>query len=169
MNTYKGKMQAKLAWRVNDGPVVVETRDLGQVPVMIRSNRCNLQGAFPKELIKHHEESEEFGGYFLVNGIEKLIRLLIVPRRNHVIALIRGSFTNRGPTYSTYGTAIRCTRPDQTSQTNTVHYLTDGGSMLRFAWRKQEYLVPTMLILKVNSRNNEKKGETRRKQNISET
>ncbi|KAG0374389.1 MAG: hypothetical protein J3R72DRAFT_226730 [Linnemannia gamsii] len=148
LNTYKGKLQAKLAWRVNDGPVVVETRDMGLVPVMIRSNRCNLEGAFPKELIKHHEESEEFGGYFLVNGIEKLIRLLIVPRRNHVIALIRSSFTNRGPTYSTFGTAIRCTRPDQTSQTNTVHYLTDGGSMLRFAWRKQEYLVPTMLVLK---------------------
>ncbi|KAG0281790.1 hypothetical protein BGZ95_010443 [Linnemannia exigua] len=148
LNTYKGRLQAKLAWRVNDGPVVVETRDMGLVPVMIRSNRCNLEGAFPKELIKHHEESEEFGGYFLVNGIEKLIRLLIVPRRNHVIALIRSSFTNRGPTYSTFGTAIRCTRPDQTSQTNTVHYLTDGGSMLRFAWRKQEYLVPTMLVLK---------------------
>ncbi|KAF9584296.1 DNA-directed RNA polymerase I subunit rpa2 [Lunasporangiospora selenospora] len=148
LNTYKGKMQAKLAWRVNDGPVVVETKDMGMVPVMIRSNRCNLEGAFPKELVRHHEESEEFGGYFLVNGIEKLIRLLIVPRRNHVIALIRPSFTNRGPTYSHYGTAIRCTRLDQTSQTNTVHYLTDGGSMLRFAWRKQEYLVPTMLILK---------------------
>ncbi|KAG0261299.1 DNA-directed RNA polymerase I subunit rpa2 [Mortierella polycephala] len=148
LNTYRGKMQAKLAWRVNDGPVVVETRDLGQVPVMIRSNRCNLQGAYPKELIRHHEESEEFGGYFLVNGIEKLIRLLIVPRRNHVVALIRPSFTNRGPTYSSYGTTIRCTRPDQTSQTNTVHYLTDGGSMLRFAWRKQEYLVPTMMVLK---------------------
>ncbi|KAF9930755.1 DNA-directed RNA polymerase I subunit rpa2 [Modicella reniformis] len=148
LNTYRGRLEAKLAWRINDGPVVIETQDLGLVPIMVRSNRCNLEGAFPKELIRHHEESEEFGGYFLVNGIEKLIRLLIVPRRNHVIALIRSSFTNRGPTYSNYGTSIRCARPDQTSQTNTVHYLTDGGSMLRFAWRKQEYLVPTMLILK---------------------
>ncbi|KAF9362760.1 DNA-directed RNA polymerase I subunit rpa2 [Mortierella sp. NVP85] len=148
LTTYRGKLQAKLVWRVNDGPPETETRDLGQVPIMIRSNRCNLEGAFPKELIQHHEESEEFGGYFLVNGIEKLIRLLIVPRRNHVIALIRPSFTKRGPTYSNYGTSIRCARPDQTSHTNTVHYLTDGGSMLRFAWRKQEYLVPTMLILK---------------------
>ncbi|KAG0233969.1 DNA-directed RNA polymerase I subunit rpa2 [Actinomortierella wolfii] len=148
LTTYRGKLQAKLAWRVNDGPVVVETRDLGLVPVMVRSNRCNLEGAFPKELVRRHEESEEFGGYFIVNGIEKLIRLLIVPRRNHVIALIRPSFTNRGPMYSHFGTAIRCARPDQTSQTNTVHYLNDGSSMLRFAWRKQEYLVPTMLILK---------------------
>ncbi|KAG0238636.1 putative DNA-directed RNA polymerase I subunit RPA2 [Mortierella sp. GBAus27b] len=146
--TYRGKLQAKLAWRVNDGPIGVDVRDLGQVPIMIRSNRCNLEGAYPKELIRHHEESEEFGGYFLVNGIEKLIRLLIVPRRNHVIALIRPSFTKRGPTYSNYGTSIRCVKPDQTSQTNTVHYLTDGGSMLRFAWRKQEYLIPTILVLK---------------------
>ncbi|KAI8594936.1 hypothetical protein EDD21DRAFT_314008, partial [Dissophora ornata] len=41
----------------------------------------------PKELTKHREEST-FEGYFTVNGIEKLIRLLTVPRLNHVIALI---------------------------------------------------------------------------------
>ncbi|KAG0732289.1 hypothetical protein G6F23_014466 [Rhizopus arrhizus] len=88
------------------------------------------------------------GGYFIVNGIEKLIRLLIVPRRNHVTAIIRNSFQNRGPTYSTFGCAIRCARRDQTTLTNTIHYLTDGNVMFRFAWRKQEYLLPAMLVFK---------------------
>ncbi|KAF7727777.1 DNA-directed RNA polymerase I subunit rpa2 [Apophysomyces ossiformis] len=148
LTTYRGKLSVKLCWRVNDGPVTSETRELGQVPIMVRSNRCNLKGMFPKQLIARHEESEEMGGYFVVNGIEKLIRLLIVPRRNHVTAIIRNSFQNRGPTYSQYGCAIRCARRDQTTQTNTVHYLVDGNVMLRFAWRKQEYMVPAMLILK---------------------
>jgi len=37
------------------------------------------------------------GGYFVVNGLEKLIRLLIVNRRNYVLGITRPSFTKRGP------------------------------------------------------------------------
>lgn len=100
------------------------------------------------DMVKHHEEPEEFGGYFIVNGNERLIRFLILPRRNHVIALMRPSFANKGPSYSHYAVQIRGVRPDQTSVTNTLHYLRNGSAMLRFTWRKQEYVVPIMLILK---------------------
>jgi DNA-directed RNA polymerase beta subunit len=47
----------------------------------------NSHGLAPfKELVEAKEESEELGGYFIVNGIEKLIRMLIVQRRNHPMA-----------------------------------------------------------------------------------
>lgn len=100
------------------------------------------------ELVARHEEPEEFGGYFVINGNERLIRYLILPRRNQVIALSRPSFTNRGPSYTPSAVQIRCVRPDQTSVTNTLHYLSNGSAMLRFSWRKQEYVIPIMLILK---------------------
>lgn len=100
------------------------------------------------DLVKKHEEPEEFGGYFVINGNERLIRYLILPRRHHAIGLVRPSFTNRGPSYTPYAVQIRCVRPDQTSVTNTLHYLSNGSAMLRFSWRKQEYVVPIMLILK---------------------
>jgi len=100
------------------------------------------------DLVKKHEEPEEFGGYFVINGNERLIRYLILPRRNHVIALIRPSFVNRGPSYTPQAVQIRCVRPDQSSATNTLHYLSNGSAMLRFSWRKQEYVIPIMLILK---------------------
>lgn len=100
------------------------------------------------ELVRHHEEPEEFGGYFIINGNERLIRYLILPRRNHVIALNRPSFTNRGPSYTQHAVQIRCVRPDQTSITNSLHYLTNGSAMLRFSWRKQEYVIPIMLVFK---------------------
>ena len=100
------------------------------------------------ELVRHHEEPEEFGGYFIINGNERLIRYLILPRRHHVISLVRPSFVNRGPSYTPYAVQIRCVRPDQTSVTNTLHYLSNGSAMLRFSWRKQEYVIPIMLILK---------------------
>ena len=37
-----------------------------------------------KKLVAHGEEAEEFGGYFVINGNEKLIRMLIMPRRHFV-------------------------------------------------------------------------------------
>ena len=100
------------------------------------------------ELVKRHEEPEEFGGYFVINGNERLIRYLILPRRNHVISLMRPSFVNRGPSYTQFAVQIRGVRPDQTSATNTLHYLSNGSAMFRFTWRKQEYVIPIMLILK---------------------
>lgn len=115
---------------------------------MVRSVRCNLRGMSSAELVRHHEEPEEFGGYFIVNGNERLIRYLILPRRNHVISLTRPSFTNRGPSYTPHAVQIRCVRSDQTSVTNTLHYLSNGSAMFRFSWRKQEYVIPIMLILK---------------------
>lgn len=102
----------------------------------------------PDELVKAKEETEELGGYFIVNGIEKIIRMLQVNRRNYPMAIKRGAFTNRGAGYTPYGIIIRCVRPDQTSQTNGLHYLSDGNVNLRFSWRKAEYLVPAMMVLK---------------------
>jgi DNA-directed RNA polymerase I subunit RPA2 len=88
------------------------------------------------------------GGYFIVNGIEKLIRMLIVQRRNHPMAIIRQSFINRGRSYTNMGVQIRSVRPDQSSQTNVLHYLNDGNVTFRFSWRKNEYLVPIVMVLK---------------------
>ena len=102
----------------------------------------------PDQLVKAKEETEELGGYFIVNGVEKIIRMLLVQRRNYPMAISRGAYTNRGPGYTKYGIAIRCVRPDQTSQTNALHYLSDGNVNIRFSWRKAEYLLPVMMVLK---------------------
>jgi DNA-directed RNA polymerase I subunit RPA2 len=102
----------------------------------------------PHQLVMAKEESEELGGYFIVNGNEKLIRLLIATKRNHPMALARPSWQNRGKSYTKYGILLRSVRPDETSQTNTLHYLEDGNINFRFSWRKNEYLVPVVMILK---------------------
>ncbi|KAI9292562.1 putative DNA-directed RNA polymerase I subunit RPA2 [Neoconidiobolus thromboides FSU 785] len=146
--TYAGAISAKLCYQINDGPIISEPKILGQAPIMIKSSKCNLYKFGPKKLVSKHEESEEMGGYFIINGIEKIIRLLIAPRRNIVTLLVRPSFSNRGSNYSNYGAVIRCVRDDETSSTITVHYLTDGNCVVKFYYRKQEYLVPAMIVLK---------------------
>ncbi|SCW00019.1 LAFE_0B07668g1_1 [Lachancea fermentati] len=152
LNSYRGKLLLKLKWSVNDGEeTFTEVRDCGGLPIMLQSNRCHLNKMSPHELVQHKEESDELGGYFIINGIEKLIRMLIVQRRNHPMAIIRPSFANRGAAYSHYGIQMRSVRPDQTSQTNVLHYLNDGEVTFRFSWRKNEYLVPVIMILKALS------------------
>ncbi|MCJ1273380.1 DNA-directed RNA polymerase I subunit RPA2 [Puttea exsequens] len=146
--TYRGKLRARLDYKVNDGEWYDCIRELGQLPIMLRTNRCHLEKFSPAQLVFHKEESEELGGYFIVNGIEKLVRMLIVSKRNYAMAIVRSSFVNRGPLYTKFGIQIRCVRPDQTSQTNVLHYLNDGNVLFRFSWRKNEYLVPVMMILK---------------------
>ena len=146
--SYRGKLRVKVEFRVNGGDWHESVRELGPIPLMVRSNRCHLQSKSPAQMVQQKEDSEELGGYFICNGIEKLIRMLIVSRRNYPMAIIRGSFVNRGSAYSKYGMQIRCVRPDQTSQTNVLHYLNDGNVTFRFSWRKNEYLVPVMMILK---------------------
>ena len=51
---------------------------------MFQSAACNLANLSPEELIKRGEEPEEMGGYFIVNGNEKVIRMITMPRRNYV-------------------------------------------------------------------------------------
>jgi DNA-directed RNA polymerase I subunit RPA2 len=146
--TYKATFQIKVNYRVGDGKIESEVRNFGKLPIMVNSLKCNLHGLSPKEMVARHEDAEEFGGYFISNGIERLIRLLIVPRRNCPIAIIRPSFQNRGPTFSEFGVQMRCVRPDQTSLTVTLHYCNDGEIYYRFSCRKNEYTVPVLLILR---------------------
>ncbi|PWZ03132.1 putative RPA135-DNA-directed RNA polymerase I, 135 kd subunit [Testicularia cyperi] len=147
--TYTGKLSARVSWSVNGDPEQSEIVPLGNVPVMSKSNRCNLRGLSSRALIDRHEEANEFGGYFIINGNERLIRYLIVAKANHVTSIERPSFEKRGPSYSNKAVVIRSLhRDDLISVTNAVHYLHNGGLTLRFSWRKQEYMVPVVMVLK---------------------
>ena len=121
---------------------------LGEMPIMVMSGKCHLRNLSPKQLVAYREEANEMGGYFITNGIERVIRLLQVPRRNHAMAIERSSYKNRGPQYSDKGVQMRCTRKDQSSVTVTLHYLNSGGATLKFTARKQEFLVPVVIIAK---------------------
>ncbi|KOS19629.1 DNA-directed RNA polymerase I subunit RPA2 [Escovopsis weberi] len=154
--TYRGKLSATFEYSINGGDATEFVRELGQVPIMIKSNRCHLENNSPELLVKRKEESEELGGYFIVNGNEKLIRLLQVNKRNFPMAINRPSFTNRGPGYTSLGIILRSVRPDETSQTNVLHYLNDGNITFRFSWRKNEYLVPVTMILKALMETNDR-------------
>ena len=99
--------------------------------MQVRSTLCHLCGLSAKAMMLLHEEGSECGGYFIVNGNERAIRLLIAPRRNHLMGIVRPSFQNRGPGFQPHAVLLRCVRPDNSSQTVGLHLLTNGSTKVR--------------------------------------
>ena len=69
---------------------------------MVRSKNCNLSGLTETQLIDKKEDMYEFGGYFIINGNERIIRMLIANKRNYPVAFERNSFVNRGKFFTPY-------------------------------------------------------------------
>ncbi|XP_040034006.2 DNA-directed RNA polymerase I subunit RPA2 [Gasterosteus aculeatus] len=146
--TYKGKVVADISWSVNGVPKGIIKQSLGQVPIMVKSKLCNLHGLSPKELVEHHEEAEEMGGYFIVNGNEKVIRMLIMPRRNYPIAMSRPKWKTRGQGYTQYGISMHCVKEEHTAINMNLHYLENGTVMLNFIYQKELFFLPLGFALK---------------------
>ncbi|GBG30912.1 DNA-directed RNA polymerase subunit beta [Hondaea fermentalgiana] len=144
---YGAQLSANVCFE-QDGEVVRLNRNLGEVPIMVGSVKCHLRGLGPAEMLRRHEDATEMGGYFVCNGNERVVRLLQIPRRNHIMAVDRPSFKKRGPTFSTKAVSMRCVGPDQVGSTVTLHYLLDGTAMVKLGIRKAEYFLPAMLVLK---------------------
>jgi DNA-directed RNA polymerase I subunit RPA2 len=141
--SYTAPLLARVCWEVEggDGQQYKEVR-LSDIPVMVRSAACNLHATTQKQLVQRGEEANEMGGYFIVNGIERIIRLLINTRRHYIMGMVRGAYSRRGPTFTEFATAIRCVARDESSMTVRVHYMTTGSARLSFVLRRQEFFVP---------------------------
>ena len=71
--TYAARMFVEMSL-LDDG--VEKDRDtiyIGDLPVMVRSDLCYLKDMTPDELVKAKEDSNELGGYFIINGSEKVL------------------------------------------------------------------------------------------------
>lgn len=71
-----------------------------------------------------------------------------MPRRHYFVAIARSANTNRGALFSDKSVSMRCCRPDESSVTNHLHYLTSGGASFRVNLRRQEFFLPVVTIMK---------------------
>jgi DNA-directed RNA polymerase subunit B len=60
-----------------------KTINIGEMPIMLKSKKCWLHGLTDEELIDVGEDPLDFGGYFIINGVEKALitQESIVPNR----------------------------------------------------------------------------------------
>ncbi len=85
---YSAPLYALIQRRIdNEYPETIRVK-LGNIPVMVKSEFCNLYKLKQEECIKLKEDTHDFGGYFIINGIEKLVRMLFIPRRNYPIGFM---------------------------------------------------------------------------------
>ncbi|XP_050675034.1 DNA-directed RNA polymerase I subunit RPA2 isoform X2 [Leptidea sinapis] len=145
--TYKGDFKIRLSITINEKTMHLD-RSLGQLPIMVKSKMCHLTDLTAEELIDHNEHADEWGGYFIVRGHERLARMLLVTRRNYPVAIKRSNWKLRGNLFTDYGILLKCVRPDQTSTNNVLHFLQNGTCKLMFSHRKTMYYAPLVLILK---------------------
>ena len=73
---------------------------MGDIPLMLRSTACVLEDideetGEKKSLILNNEDENDPGGYFIINGLEKILRNIIIPRKNFIMGVIRSTFNNR--------------------------------------------------------------------------
>ncbi|MDD1654336.1 MAG: DNA-directed RNA polymerase subunit B'', partial [Methanomicrobiales archaeon] len=50
--------------------------NIGQLPVMVGSRKCNLYGLSDAERMAHGEDPLDPGGYFIINGTERVLMTL---------------------------------------------------------------------------------------------
>ncbi|EFH69848.1 hypothetical protein ARALYDRAFT_313639 [Arabidopsis lyrata subsp. lyrata] len=146
--SYTGTFMADVCFKYNDGVVVRDRFDFGQFPIMLMSKLCSLRGADCRKLLKCKESTSEMGGYFILNGIERVFRCVIAPKRNHPTSMIRNSFRDRKEGYTEKAVVTRCVRDDQSSVTVKLYYLRNGSARVGFWIVGREYLLPVGLVLK---------------------
>ena len=140
----------KLIWCLSeDGIVISQTHNkLDRIPIMVMSTICKLHKLTNIEQRNHGQELNEAGGYFIVNGKEKIVRLLLVQRRNFPIALIRDVWMHKGESFSNKGVIIRCVSRDFSVSLMTFHFLINGFCSVSISRGGQAFCIPFMYILK---------------------
>lgn len=147
--TYGGDFFADFVIMIDGIPLEIRSRRLGRIPIMVCSEKCNAGGMSPAQLIEAGEEQYELGGYFILNGSEKALRMIVVPRANSVISVKRDANKNRGPQYTAFSVSIRCMRDDLSTTTMHMHYLRNGGANVRINLQdRAEYFLPVGVLLR---------------------
>ena len=70
--TYSAPVKIEITVKY-EGQTETSIVDLGKIPVIVKSNSCNLSGLDENELIEGFIDPKDPGGYFIVNGNERII------------------------------------------------------------------------------------------------
>lgn len=71
--SYSAPIFLEVSAHVNDVQRESFVAQIGRMPVMLKSKFCHLHGLNREELIKHGEDPDDPGGYFIINGTEKVL------------------------------------------------------------------------------------------------
>src|SRR3989344_4448566 len=70
--TYSAPLNVEITIK-QGGQIESQEVEIGQIPVIVKSEVCNLSNMSKEELIKEYIDPLEPGGYFIINGNERII------------------------------------------------------------------------------------------------
>src|SRR3989338_118923 len=71
--SYNAPLFLEISTYINDVQRENFVAEIGKIPVMMRSKYCNLSGLSREDLVKRGEDPSDPGGYFIINGTEKVV------------------------------------------------------------------------------------------------
>ncbi|VVB93486.1 DNA-directed RNA polymerase subunit B'' [uncultured archaeon] len=74
--TYAAPLRLSMSIVSPEGEKEDKEAEIGLLPIMIWSKACNLVGLTQKEMIELGEDPQDPGGYFIINGTERVITTL---------------------------------------------------------------------------------------------
>ena len=71
--TYSAPIFIEVSAHINDVQRESFTTQIGNLPIMLKSKACHLNKLNKEELVQHGEDPNDPGGYFIINGTEKVL------------------------------------------------------------------------------------------------
>ncbi|MBU1112194.1 MAG: DNA-directed RNA polymerase subunit B'' [archaeon] len=94
--SYSAPIYLEVSTYINDIQRENFLADVGKLPIMLRSKHCNLHAMAREDLIKHGEDPTDPGGYFIINGTEKvLVTIEDLAANNFLVEQSAGKFLGR--------------------------------------------------------------------------
>ncbi|MCL2687384.1 MAG: DNA-directed RNA polymerase subunit B'' [Methanobrevibacter sp.] len=93
--TYSAHMSLELALDHGEEEATFEKIDIGELPLMLKSDICHLSGLDKDELIAKGEDPQDPGGYFIVNGSERAVVTMEEIAPNKIILERLGEVADR--------------------------------------------------------------------------
>ncbi len=70
--TYSAPVSLEITIK-QEGQLESHNVEIGKIPIIIKSDACNLSGMSKEELVKNYVDPLDPGGYFIINGNERVI------------------------------------------------------------------------------------------------
>ncbi|UCG95004.1 MAG: DNA-directed RNA polymerase subunit B'' [archaeon] len=133
--TYSAPIFLEMTPMIGDNEQETTEVKIGELPIMLKSKKCQLHGKDREQLIESKEDPDDPGGYFIINGTERVLTLIEEITPNKVILEIKDGEANGRITSERRGWG----------QKHTLLRKKDGLLLISFASLKN---FPLMVLLR---------------------
>ncbi|TNJ29405.1 DNA-directed RNA polymerase subunit B [Giardia muris] len=147
MQSYQGELFFTFRFKMGKTVEDVSIQG-GHYPIMVGSDICLLNGLTRGERIQMREDERDEGGYFIINGQERVVRLHLECASNTPFAFTKYRSVSTQPGYAKAVVHYKSVRADGYAMSTVVHALQDHTLRVRLIHYRKMYFLPLCLVLK---------------------